>query len=95
MTEFFAVVESPNIEYTEYIPGNMGHVSRITELKIINGIKSGQCISDFVKKDGEKLEQQMGRSFILLVVVVKHGFNILVARKPEVFANLILCNLIR
>ncbi len=50
MTEFVAVFESPNIEYTEYIPGNMGHVSRITELKIVD-INTGQSLGPDI--DGE------------------------------------------
>jgi len=43
MTEFVPLVESPHIEYTEFIPGNMGHVSRITGLKIVD-INTGQSL---------------------------------------------------
>jgi acyl-CoA synthetase (AMP-forming)/AMP-acid ligase II len=50
MTEFCPAVESPNIEDTEFIPGNCGHVSRITELKIVD-LKSGQSLEPNI--DGE------------------------------------------
>jgi 4-coumarate--CoA ligase len=50
MTEFCPAVESPNIEDTEFIPGNCGHVSRITELKIVD-LKSGQSLGPNI--DGE------------------------------------------
>jgi 4-coumarate--CoA ligase len=50
MTEFVDAVESASIENTEYIPGNCGHVSRITELKIVD-IKTGQSLGPNI--DGE------------------------------------------
>jgi long-subunit acyl-CoA synthetase (AMP-forming) len=50
MTEIAPIVQSPSIEDTEFIPGNCGHVSRITELKIVD-INSGQSLGPNI--DGE------------------------------------------
>jgi acyl-CoA synthetase (AMP-forming)/AMP-acid ligase II len=50
MTEFIPTVESASIEDIEFIPGNVGHVSRITELKIVD-IKNGQSLGPNI--DGE------------------------------------------
>jgi acyl-CoA synthetase (AMP-forming)/AMP-acid ligase II len=50
MTEFCSAVESPSLEDTEYIPGNVGYVSRITELKIVD-INTGQSLGPNI--DGE------------------------------------------
>jgi 4-coumarate--CoA ligase len=43
MTEFAPIIQSASLEDTEYIPGNCGHVSRITELKIVD-INTGQSL---------------------------------------------------
>jgi 4-coumarate--CoA ligase len=48
MTEFIPVVERS--EDTEFIPGNVGHVSRFTELKIVD-INTGQSLGPNI--DGE------------------------------------------
>ncbi len=50
MTEFALAVEWASIEDTEYIPGNVGHVSRTTELEIVD-IKTGQSLGPNI--DGE------------------------------------------
>ncbi len=50
MTECVAIVESPNIEYTEYIPGNMGHVSQNTKLKIVD-INTGQSLGPDIDRE--------------------------------------------
>ncbi len=41
MTEKMPITEYSDIEYTEFIPNNIGHVSRNTELKIVD-LKTGQ-----------------------------------------------------
>jgi 4-coumarate--CoA ligase len=43
MTEFMPISEYPDLEYTEFIPNNNAHVSRNTELKIID-LKTGQSL---------------------------------------------------
>jgi 4-coumarate--CoA ligase len=50
MTEFTPITEGPHIEYTEFIPNNMGLVCRNTELKIVD-INTGQSLGPNV--DGE------------------------------------------
>ncbi len=44
------ITEYPDIEYTEFIPNNTGHVSRNTELKIVD-LKTGQSLGPNI--DGE------------------------------------------
>jgi hypothetical protein len=43
MTEFMPVTEYPDIEYTEFILGSVGHFSLTTELKIVD-INNGESI---------------------------------------------------
>jgi 4-coumarate--CoA ligase len=50
MTEIITIVESASLEDTEFIPGNVGHVSRITELKIVD-INTGLSLGPNI--DGE------------------------------------------
>jgi 4-coumarate--CoA ligase len=50
MTECMPITEYPDIEYTEFIPNNTGHVSRNTELKIVDLI-TGQSLGPNI--DGE------------------------------------------
>jgi 4-coumarate--CoA ligase len=50
MTEFVSITDSWNIEYMEFIPGNTGYVSRLTELKIID-VNTGQSLGPNI--DGE------------------------------------------
>jgi acyl-CoA synthetase (AMP-forming)/AMP-acid ligase II len=50
LTECVAIVESPNIEYTEYIPENMGHVSQNTKLKIVD-INTGQSLGPDIDRE--------------------------------------------
>jgi acyl-CoA synthetase (AMP-forming)/AMP-acid ligase II len=50
MTELITIVESASLEDTEFIPGNVGHVSRITELKIVD-INTDQSLGPNI--DGE------------------------------------------
>jgi 4-coumarate--CoA ligase len=50
MTEFLTITDNWSIEYMEFIPGNTGYVSRLTELKIID-VNTGQSLGPNI--DGE------------------------------------------
>jgi acyl-CoA synthetase (AMP-forming)/AMP-acid ligase II len=50
MTECMPITQYPDIEYTDFIPNNMGYVSRNTELKIVD-INTGQKLGPSI--DGE------------------------------------------
>ncbi len=47
MTECMPTTEFPHIEYTEFIPGNVGHVARNLELKIVD-INTGQSLGPYI-----------------------------------------------
>ena len=43
MTEYCPITDLPNPEYSEYIPGSVGYVSRMTELKVCD-LNTGQSL---------------------------------------------------